>query len=417
MFNKLAQILSHLSDTKRPTSIVVGDVKEAIGERPEITFDQLCRYYLEDPTIQNAVNSFRDHIVGSGFYVTASSERAVNIINEFCDGIDLDSILYDVVGEMLVCGNSFLEMLAPENLEDLERVQITTVKRVRRDAYGNPLSIIQEVNGAEHELDPRNFIHFKLFEVARQPFGIGLFHALALPQTVNGKRRPSVLDSWNKMRDAMVRIFENYSDPKVMYVFDNASESFLQDQAVKIRNMEKGEAFLTNKKFEFHELKVDPRTRFDGYVTAVRTEIELGSQTPAAKLQTTTGYTEASARAVIELVERRIIGIQRKLRRIIEREIFDRVLIKNGLNVQRARVELHWGQPDMPEFNIEDIFRAANTIVEGKPLITWQEARNILKKSGWELTSTESRLGTEISEMQVGEEVLDGLLENRRSLP
>lgn len=392
-----------------PSSVVIGETQKIMGEKPDITFAQLWQYYLDDPTIQNAVNSFRDHIVGSGFYVTANNRRAVSIINEFCNGIDFDTILYDLVGEMLVCGNSFLEMLSPDNLEDLERVQITTVKRIRRDPFGNPLAIIQEIDGVQRELDPKNFIHFRLFDIARKPFGIGLFHALAVPQLVSGKVRPSVLDSWNNMRDAMVNILDNYSSPKDMYVFEGASETFMQDQAVKIRNMKKGESFITNKKFDHIELKIDPRTRFDGYITSLRTEIELGSQTPAAKLQTTTGYTEASARAVIELVERRIIGIQRKLRRIIEKEIFDRVLIKNGLNIERANLELHWGQPDVPEFLLADVLEAARTIIEGKPLISWEEARNILKKSGWELTETaeevtqEEVTGTEVTQDELAD--------------
>lgn len=294
-------------------------------------------------------------------------------------------------------------MLTPENLEDLKRVQITTIKRIVRDKFGNPTSIIQDIEGQDVPLDPKRFIHFKLFDVGRKPFGIGLFHALAVPQVIDGKLRPSVMDSWYSMRDAMVRIFDNYASPKDMYVFENASETFLQDQATKIRNMNKGESFLTNKKFEHHEITVDPRTRFDGYITAIRTEIELGSQTPAAKLQTTTGYTEASARAVIELVERRIIGIQRKLKRIIEKEIFDRVLIRDGLNVERANLELHWGQPDIPEFNIQDVFNFATTPTpDGKPVISRKEARNILQKSGWELTAEE-----EPEEEELDDEDLD----------
>jgi hypothetical protein len=149
--------------------------------------------------------------------------------------------------------------------------------------------------------------------------------------------------------------------------------------------MKKGESFLTNKKFEHHELTIDPRSRFDKYIEFLQTQLELGSQTPAAKLQTTTGYTEASARAVIELVERRIIGIQRRLKRTIEKEIFERVLIREGLNVERASLELHWGQPDIPEFNIQDVFRAKEI-----GIISRVETRNILQKSGWELSEPES---------------------------
>ncbi len=401
----LLKDLNPFKDAKG-SSIVVGKTKEVIGERPSLAFSRLWEYYLNDPTIQNAVNSFRDSIVGSGFYVTANNNRAVKIINEFCNGIDFDNILYDVVGEMLICGNSFLEMIAPTKLDALVKVDIKTVKKIIRDEFGRPKQIIQEIEGIERPLDPKNFIHFKLFDVAREPFGIGLFHALAVEQLVDGQLTPSVLDSIARIRDAMVRIFDNYASPKDMYVFENASETFLQDQAKQIRNMKKGESFITNKKFEHHEIQIDPRSRFDKYIEFLQTQLELGSQTPAAKLQTTTGYTEASARAVIELVERRILGIQRRLKRVIEKEVFDRVIIREGLNVEHAALELHWGQPEIPEFNIQDVLTAATTIVEGKPLVTWQEARNILQKSGLELGAEEP------AEEELNEEDLDEIEEN-----
>ena len=220
---------------------------------------------------------------------------------------------------MLVCGNSFVEMLTPDYLEDLVRVQITTIKRIIRDEYGNTRAIVQEIDGVENYLNPNNFIHFKLFDVNGKPFGIGLFNALVVPQIIDGELRPSIIDSIASIRDSMVRIFEAYESPKDIYIFENASEQFLQEQAQKIKSMKKGQSFITNKRFEHKEITIDPRSRFDKYVEFLQTQLELGSQTPAAKLQITTGYTEASARAVIELVERRAVGMQRRLKRIIKR--------------------------------------------------------------------------------------------------
>ncbi len=380
----ITRVIDQFRRRFNPTSMVVGSTEQTLGERPQISFGRLWNYYLDDPTVQNAVNTFRDQIVGPSFYVTAEDPRAVDLIKEFCDGIDFDNILYDVVGEMLVCGNSFLEMLTPDNLQSLSRVQITSIKKVIRDEVGSPQSIVQEIEGQEIHLDPKNFIHFKLFDVARKPFGIGLFHSLAVPQIIDGELRPSIIDSIARIRDAMVRIFDSYASPRDMYVFENASEQFLQDQAVKIRNMKKGQSFITNKKFDHKEIMIDPRSRFDKYIEFLQTQLELGSQTPAAKLQTTTGYTEASARAVIELVERRIIAIQRKLKRTIEKEVFSRVLLRDGLSIERTGLEFHWGQPEIAEFNTPDVFRAVEIGV-----ISVTEARNILQKSGWELSSEE----------------------------
>lgn len=52
--------------------MVVSKSEQIIGERPQITFAKLWDYYCSDPTIQNAINTFRDQIVGSGFYVTSN---------------------------------------------------------------------------------------------------------------------------------------------------------------------------------------------------------------------------------------------------------------------------------------------------------------------------------------------------------
>ncbi len=378
------KLLTYPIKDRKTTSIVVSKTERIFGERPPITFAKLWDYYCTDPTIQNAINTFRDQIVGSGFYVTSNDAKAIEIIDEFCDALDFDNLLYDVVGEMLVCGNSFIEMLTPDYLEYLSRVQITTIKKIIRDEFGNVKSIVQEINGEENHLDPRNFIHLKLFDVNGNPFGIGLFHALAVNQVVDGELRPSIIDSIASIRDSMVRIFESYASPKDIYIFENASEQFLQEQAEKIRRMKEGQSFITNKKFEHKEITIDPRSRFDKYVEFLQMQLELGSQTPAAKLQTTTGYTEASARAVIELVERRIIGIQRRLKRLIEKEIFDRVLIREGFDVRSVNLELHWGLPDIPTFDMQDVFRAVELGIVSK-----NEARKILQRSGWILDPNE----------------------------
>ncbi len=300
------------------TGIVVGPVKRVVGEFPQPTFLQLYNYYLSDPTIHNAVNTFRDRMVGSGFYVTGDDQNAVGIINDFVKGVDFDILLYDIVGDMLITGISLVEMLTPDNLQDLEMVQMSTILKIQRDKFGNYTNIVQLVEGIYNNLNPTNFIQFRLFDVGRNAFPVGLFYSLAVPQLIDGEVRPSVLDSLARIRDAMVRIFDNYASPRDMYVFENASEQFLQDQAVKIRNMKKGESFVTNKKFDHMEITIDPRSRFDNYIEFFKMQVELGIQSGIIKLQSAHDYTYASATAVQELLDMRAAGMQKRLARTIE---------------------------------------------------------------------------------------------------
>lgn len=414
LFDKVQKVFQTKKKLE-PAAIVVGPTKRAVGEFPEITFLTLYNYYLTDPTIQNAVNTFRDQIVGESFYVTGKDQNAIGIIEDFIDGINFDSLLYDIVGDMLVTGNCFVEMITPDNIQDLEILQIITVRKLMRDEFGNPLKIIQLIEGLQYELDPRNFIHFKLFDVARRPFAIGLFHSLAVPQIIDGELRPSVIDASVRMRDSMIRIIDNYASPKDMYTFENASEQFLQDQAVKIRNMKKGESFITNKKFDHKELTIDPRSRFDSYINFIKMQVELGIQSGIIKLQTAHDFTYASAEATKELLDMRVSGIQRRLKHTIQNEIFNRLLIQSNIDPQTAGIELHWGKPTEPEFSVQDVLKAVELSVTAEqnglpPLLSMKEARKILQKSGWELQEEEAEMAeVELSEQEA--QALEALIQ------
>jgi len=48
----------------------------------------------------------------------------------------------------------------------------------------------------------------------------------------------------------------------------------------------------------------------------------VGGQTPIPKLLTTSGFTEASANAAVEVAERHVMSLQRFIKRNVEKEIF-----------------------------------------------------------------------------------------------
>jgi len=88
-----------------------------------------------------------------------------------------------------------------------------------------------------------------------------------------------------------------------------------------------------------------------------------------------------SARAALEAAERKVMAMQRFIKRIVERQVFAPMLRDAGFDPVEAKVRLNWGQPEIPELNVEDILKAVEIGV-----INIEEARNILIKSGWELT-------------------------------
>ncbi len=77
--------------------------------------------------------------------------------------------------------------------------------------------------------------------------------------------------------------------------------------------------------------------RFDAYIEHIWNQYILGLQTPLPKLFTTPGFTEASAKAAIEVVERKVQAIQRFVKRIVERQIFVSVVSQAGIDPTEAK--------------------------------------------------------------------------------
>jgi len=106
----------------------------------------------------------------------------------------------------------------------------------------------------------------------------------------------------------------------------------------------------------------------------------LGCETPLPRLFSTPGFTEASAKAALELQNMLIKPVQRYIKRQVEREIFTSVLAQEGLDPSKAQVRLHWGSPRTQEASVADMLKAAEL-----KLIRGEEFRKNAVKFGWEL--------------------------------
>jgi hypothetical protein len=106
----------------------------------------------------------------------------------------------------------------------------------------------------------------------------------------------------------------------------------------------------------------------------------LGCETPLPRLFSTPGFTEASAKAALELQNMLIKPTQRYIKRQVEREVFDVVVAQAGLDPAKVQPRLHWGSPKTQEASLTDMLRAAEL-----DLIRPEEFRKNAVKLGWEL--------------------------------
>jgi len=79
---------------------------------------------------------------------------------------------------------------------------------------------------------------------------------------------------------------------------------------------------------------------FGVYVENLTDEFILGLQTPLPKLIIKRGFTEASAKAALELVERKIVALQRFIKRVVEGQVFNQVVLEAGSDPGEASVKI-----------------------------------------------------------------------------
>jgi hypothetical protein len=120
------------------------------------------------------------------------------------------------------------------------------------------------------------------------------------------------------------------------------------------------------------------------YLDHIINQVYLGGETPLPKLFTTPGFTEASAKAAIELAEQKVYVLQRFIKRAIEKEVFTPIIQQEGYDPKKAGLRLNWGTPEKPQIVMGDILRAAEL-----QLISQEEFRSMMKKMGWELAETQ----------------------------
>jgi len=365
--------------------------RENYGETPAVAFEDLIALYLKDYAARAAVDFLADQAVGAGFYTTvnadyAQAEKAKAVVDEFNEQVNLDGLLQVGVREVVATGNSFWEKVTPDRLESLKILPLTSIEKVLRDPYGQVRGFKQTANYGGKTLAPESIIHFCWNPVNGEPFGTGVLRSLVERLTVNGETRESLISVKARLEKVMPEIFEKYAGPDELWIFEGVSDEKLAEYQRLIKSKPKaGARFVYNKPADIKTVQVDPRARFEGYIDHIINQYYLGLQTPLPKLFTTPGFTEASARAALELAERKVMALQRFLARTVEKEIFVPVVREAGLIPEKAKVRCVWGTPEVPEILVADLLKAAEL-----GFIRVEEARkNLMKIAKWELWEPE----------------------------
>ena len=365
-----------------------------IYETPSIALADVIKLYERDPTCKASVDLLAASAVGMGFYTTVSERyekaaEAKRVIDQFNETVNLDAMLCDMAHVLIACGNDFWLKITPETLTELHRLPIDAVECIEQGfMQGNGLKIPYEIESYKlrqsyggRNLAPKAVIHWRINCIGLSGFGTGVLQVLLHSLVFQSDRRPAYAWMKAKIERIMPKIFEKYAGPDVLALLEKADETTIQkfEKAIKSRS-EEGAWLFYSGKGDIKPVTLDPRARFEYYIEHLINQFYLGCETPLPRLFSTPGFTEASAKAALDLQTMLIKPIQRYIKRQVEREIFDVALAEAGFEPPKAQARLNWGSPKMPEIIIADMLKAAEL-----KLIREEEFRKNAAKFGWEL--------------------------------
>lgn len=363
-------------------------------ETPSIPLRDVMKLYERDPTCKASVDLLAASAVGMGFYTTVNeryekAEEAKRLVDRFNEDVNLDALFCDMARMLIACGNDFWLRITPEKLEQLHRLPIDAVERIEQNyLHDNSLKIPYTVEGYKlrttyggETIEPRAVVHWHVNCLGVSGFGTGVLQVLLHSLAFQSDERPAYAWMKAKIERIMPKIFEKYAGPDVLALLEKADENTIQkfESAIKSRS-EEGAWLFYSGKGDIRPVTLDPRARFEYYVEHLINQFYLGCETPLPRLFSTPGFTEASAKAALDLQAMLIKPIQRYVKRQVEKDIFDLVLAQAGLEPTKAQARLNWGSPKTPEISVGDMLKAAEL-----GLIRSEEFRKNAVKFGWEL--------------------------------
>jgi len=399
-------------------ALFLTETEKTMGVSPEVSFETMTQIYLGDLAARASIDFLADQIAGQGFYTTMNEEyleksegkTAKEVVDEFCEQVGLDDVLQVSAKYLVGWGNVFWWTGNPSKIKFLRAVPLEIIKDrgVKFNEEGTLERLEFDWKREPKQIDGDELIHLAYNVLTAEPLGIGILRTLCTPLDIgNGEQREPFYQVKGKIHSGMADTIYMFGAPNELWSFPGLSKDKLTDFFSQIKSIpRRGSRFVFNPPAG-SEAKVQPivaeRMRgLDFYVETLEDEFVLGLQTPLAKLVTKTGFTEASANAALEIAERRVIALQRCLKRGVERCLFDRVVAAAGLDPQKAQVRLNWGMPESLDYEkLTQILSQITELLKVDPtVISHDELRKILRDVAKLPLETEPEVPSQVLEVE-----------------
>ena len=383
----------------RPNEITraVSRNDETIGERPEVAFMRARDYRDKTPQIDTIIEYMKSLVVGTGININADDDDAKALMERFASDCNLHEKVSNMVDQVYEGGTAiFARVLEEGYLVNLEEFDMTFMKRVHRDMFGNSkYFVVDGGNGTEDRIDNIDqFVPIIFKQRGRDYFGRAMAHAMYVARTVgNRTTRPLVEALWS-LDDVVIGTLENFAYPVEYHIFENISPEDLETEAEKFKEIKPGDSLFVNRAHEIQR-RESSTARFDGFIQHASNLVQLGLGFP---LEILLGdfTSKASSETTDSLLMRRVRSDQQKLLKIIRREIFEFLLThhpdskwKTPEQIAELNIDIQFDTQSPMEYTVDQVLARVNS-----GLWTKAEGREYDKGNGQDLFD-DDRIGTD----------------------
>jgi len=350
-----------------------------LGEEHPFDFSQMEGLYKKFGFANGVINKFIDFVVGPGFYIKSEDEVALEIIEKFIEDVNFDIVLRAWAKEALTKGNGFLEIGGKKG-EIPKGVKVLNANHmyVKRDSKGKVMKYNQYTRGLKR-FDKNKVLPFDVWQIAHMPFdkigddaygGGVLAPGLA---NING-----LLQNDGDLHMLMSR---KANSPYDITMGKVVGGKYYKPSKNSIDDMGKKLEYLRNKHEWVHDGLTDIKALDFGNIGEKFNEILnydiqmlfYTFQVPSV-LMGTAGVAEGLAKIQMDAFERRIKSIQMEFEKVIEKDLFNRIL--EASSIFGVHVEFEWGQPSNTE-KADRIERLKNLLTS--PMVS-ETLRGMLEK-------------------------------------
>lgn len=366
---------------------------------PKPAFSDRLEAYDTVGKIYAAVEGYCKGINKRDFYFANvdeenADERGIKLMEEW-EQVYHGSVLIDCLcHDLLIFGNAIIATT------DWLPVQMTSVKYMKK-LNRKPSLIMLSIDGREIPLGSiynpasntftesiplEDYVHIKYIDVAQQTWGRGLYHAITTTFIDNdGREATPLYRVVRQLQQDGAKIYHRLAAPRSIWGFpgilnkDEYDVNNPNSLAYRLKNALPGDRVMVQSEVTVAAEPIDGKSRFTEIKQDIMDEVEVTTQSSASRLITKPSAM-ADAREANEKDDDTLLNLMEIIRRCMDEYVIPRVLGSSGIDPES--IEFRWGKEDDFEFEFADIVQMAALQVGGKPVVSVEEVRDMLKKTG-----------------------------------